>query len=192
MSRIVLDASVGLALVCTEPSSTRIAALMDTWAREKRELIVPDHFWLEVSNSLGRRHGWSSARMFEALHELDEFRITTVAVDRALLLLTVDSMERFSLSSYDAAYLALADVAGARLATQDRRLLQAAGSMGIDLSGESSAPGQRLSEATALYGEPAAAERSVTWPQWSGAGSYLGTLRRRAIESAEASAAGRD
>ncbi len=190
MSKIVFDASVGLALVRAEPSSTRIAALMDTWAREKRELIVPDHFWLEVSNSLGRRHGWSSARTFEALHELDEFRITTVAVDRALLLLTVDRMEQFTLSSYDAAYLALADVAGARFATQDRRLLQAAGSMGIDLNGESSGPGQRLSEDRVPYGR--ADERPVTWPQWSGAGSYLGTLRRRAIESAEAAAARRD
>lgn len=191
MSRIVLDASVGLALVRAEPSSTRIAARMHTWAGEKHQLIVPDHFWLEVSNSLGRRHGWSSSMTFEALHELDEFRITTVTVDRALVLLAVGQMERFSLSSYDAAYLALAETAQARLATLDRRLLQAAGSMGVDPSAEAPGSSHRLSEEDAPYGEPAVAERPVTWPQWSGAGSYLGTLRRRALAEAEAANARR-
>ena len=191
MSRIVLDASVGLALVRAEPSSTQIAARMHTWAGEKHELIVPDHFWLEVSNSLGRRHGWSSSMTFEALHELDELRITTVAVDRALVLLAIGQMERFDLSSYDAAYLALAETTRARLATLDRRLLQAAGSMGVDPSGEAPGSGHRLSEERAPYGEPAAVERRVTWPQWSGAGSYLGTLRRRALADAEAASSRR-
>jgi predicted nucleic acid-binding protein len=191
VSAVVVDSSVLLAMILRQPEAERVEADLARWARANRRIHVPDHFWLEVVNALTRRHGFSGAQVLEAIHDLDKIGLETVALDRALLMSTNDLVERHRLTAYDAGYLALARALGGSFATFDREL-RAAGADILDSAYAAGSERQsRLSEDPAPYGEPAAAERPVTWPQWSGAGSYLGTLRRRALAEAEAANARR-
>jgi len=112
-------------------------------------------------------------RLIEAIHTLDELGLTTVTVDRPLLLLALDRAERFGLTTYDAAYLALAETIDATLYTSDLALLTAAGSRGLQVA---PAADHRLSEAPAPYGS----QRRSTWPDYSGASAYLAQLRAEA------------
>ncbi len=175
--RMVVDASVGIALVRPERASPVARAAIDRWLEERTELIVPAHFWLEIVNALTKGHGNTGAAVIEALFELDQLGLTTAEVDRPTLLAALDLIERWGLTAYDAAYLALAQSLGADLATFDSELIVASGSSIVDLSDERS---RRTSESPAPYETPS--ERDVTWPRWSGSGAYLATLRRRAGE----------
>jgi len=166
---IVLDASVAVPLAHREPQSDRWRALVTGWLREHRAVVVPDHFWLEVSNSLLRRHRYRGGEVLEALHVLDEVVAETVTLGRPTLIVALDRAERFGLSTYDAAYLALAESLDAELATMDRALERAAGSRLVSID---ESP-RRLSEAEAPYSSSA----PVAWPDYSGAASYLASLR---------------
>jgi len=181
---IVLDASVAIPLVWQEDVSTVARRNVDRWAAEGVTLLVPAPFWAEVVNALTKRHRRPGSAVLEALYELDQLMIATVEVDRPLLLLALDLVERSGLTIHDAIYLALARSARARLATFDRELIAAAGPDAVDMwgDGEFESGGHRLAERSAPYGAP---ESSITWPTWPGAGSYLATLRRRAIAEAE-------
>jgi predicted nucleic acid-binding protein len=191
MSTVVVDSSVLLAMILRQPEAERVEADLARWARADQRIHVPDHFWLEVVNALTRRHGFTGAQVLEAIHDLDKIGLETVALDRTLLLSTTDLVERYRLTAYDAGYLALARALGANFATFDREL-RAAGADILDSAyAAGTEPQSRLSEDPVPSGEPAVAERPVTWPQWSGAGSYLGTLRRRALAEAEAANARR-
>ncbi|MHB8399398.1 MAG: type II toxin-antitoxin system VapC family toxin [Candidatus Limnocylindrales bacterium] len=182
--QIVVDASVALALVQDEQDSGTIRATVASWLLQDVELVVPDHFWLEVVNPLARRHRWDSGRLLEALRDLDDLPVTTIGTARPQLLLALTLMDEYALTAYDAVYLALAETISARLATTDEVLLGAAGDLGLDPRlGPRHRPGRTLAEVPTSYGSSArsAGERPVTWPTWPGAGPYLATLRRRAL-----------
>jgi predicted nucleic acid-binding protein len=172
---IVLDASAGVPLVRAEPESARWRAITARWLHEGRPIVVPVHFWLELANTLVRRHRFSSASVLEALHVLDDLVTETVEVSRPTLLLAIDRAERFGLSVHDAAYLALAEVLDAELATMDRALEIAAGPRLVQRADHR----RRLSEAAAPYRSP----NRVTWPDYAGAASYLASLRARLREA---------
>lgn len=176
ISAVVLDASVAVSLVRKEDQSVRVRRALDEWAADGVSLLVPGPFWAEIVNALTKRHGRAGSAVIEALFELDQLAITTVEVDRPLLLAGLDLVERFGLTIHDAVYLALAYATGSRLATFDRELIAASGAVAIDMWDERR--GHRLADEPASYGQ---ANRPVTWPTWSGAGSYLATLRRRAM-----------
>lgn len=180
MTSIVLDASVGVALVWDEDTSLAARRTVGDWAVDGTSLVVPASFWTEVVNALTMRHRQPGSIVIEALHKLDEVEVDTVEIDRPTLLAGLDLVERAGLTIYDAIYLALARSLGARLATFDRELISAAGPDVIDMWQDGSpGPGRhRLAEEAATYGRD---ERVPTWPAWSGAGSYIATLRRRAL-----------
>ncbi len=162
---LVIDASVVIAIARMEPDGPRAAALIDRSTHQGVRTVVPAHFWLEVTNVLMRRHRWDGAAVFEATREIDAMALETIELDRPTLLLAVDLSERHGLSSYDAMYLALAELVDGSLLTLDERLQAAAGTRAIDLSGH------RLSEVASPY------EHSVTWPNYKGASTYLARLR---------------
>jgi predicted nucleic acid-binding protein len=167
MTPIVLDASVGVSLVHPEAGSRRWHELVAGWHRQGRPIVVPPHFWLEVTNALVTRHRYAGAEVLEALHILDDLVAETAEIGRATLLLAIDRAERFGLTLYDATYLAVAETLDAELATADEALRNAA----VDRTADRHSP-RRLSEVPATY-----ASRSITWPDYSGAASYLASLR---------------
>jgi len=177
IERIVLDASIAVTRLQRQSGVSEVNVRLRDWLADGTRLIVPASFWLEVSNSLIRRHRVRGALLIEAIHDLDDLGLETIDLDRPLLLLAIDRAERFGLTTYDAAYLALAETLDARLYSTDRALLAAAGSSGLGLNGETE---HRLSEVRAPYG----AERRPTWPDYGGASAYLAQLRADASRSA--------
>lgn len=169
--KALLDASVAIPYVHPEDVSPAIRRWLVRWIAAGSTLVVPGHFWLEVVNSLARRHGHEGVSVLEAVHELRQLPIETVELDEPAIVLVIDATERHGLTAYDAQYIALAEQLDVPLVTLDRRLAAAAGSRAIDPIG--SLP--RLSEAAAPYGSP----NRVTWPNYAGAASYLASLRAR-------------
>lgn len=167
---VVVDASVALARIRREPLWQDVDRRLRGWQSEGATLYVPAHFWLEISNALIRGHGMSGSGAMEAVHRLDELGLQTVDLGRPLLLLALDLAERHRLSMYDAAYLAIAESLGALLFSADVELVAAAGSRGVL---PPSGSDHRLSERPAQYGT----EHLRTWPDYSGASSYLSKLR---------------
>ena len=162
---IVVDASAAIALIRREPAGPAIAEVLHASARDGVRLLAPEAFWLEVANVLIRRHGLPFGEVVKAILEMDDLGIESIGIDRPLLLVTIDLQARFGLSAYDAAYLALAETANARLLTLDRQLSRAAGARTILLPGLGEG---RLSEDPAPYGEP------IDWARF---GPYLAQLR---------------
>lgn len=169
--RAVIDASVGIPFVHEQDVSRAIAGWVGRWLAAGSGLVVPTHFWLEVVNSLARRHLYRGESILEAIAELRALEIETIELDEAALVLVLDVTERHGLSAYDAQYLALAIQLDAPLVTIDRRLATATGPRAID-----PLDGRRVSEPAAPY----AGGGTATWPDYAGAASYLASIRTRA------------
>jgi predicted nucleic acid-binding protein len=165
MRSLVVDASAGIAIVRRDPEGHEARAVLAGRASDR--LLVPPVFWLEVVNVLARRYGYSGASVLEAVHVLDELEIETIEADRTSLLMVIDLVERHGLAAYDAAYLALAEVADADLLTADRRLALAAADRAVLIAG-----GRSLADDRVAY-----QVREPTWPMWHDAGAYLARLR---------------
>jgi predicted nucleic acid-binding protein len=165
----VLDASVGVALAHEERASAEIAAQIRDLRRSGGRLLVPSLFWLEVVNVLARRYRAPAEGIVEAVAELEAMGIETVDVDRPMLLLAIDAVVRHGLTAYDAAYLTLADVAGARLLTTDELLALAVGDRAIYIGRR-----RRMRELPERY------RATPDWATWPGAAQYLRELRDRA------------
>jgi predicted nucleic acid-binding protein len=173
---IVIDASIGLSIVLGEPEGPLARVVLAEAVEGGTPIVVPSHFWLEMVNPLLRRHLWSTSGVVKAIHDLDELEVETIESDRAVLLSAIDFAERHRLTSYDAMYLALADVIDGSLMTFDLHLRAAAGLRAIS-------PGARgrLSETRVPY------EHDVTWPNYKGASAYLAKLRAEALREASTS-----
>lgn len=173
-SAVVLDASAAMAMLRREPAGRAVLETLRASVSERTRLLVPDVFWLELVNVLARRYRLLPTEVIEAVREMDEFRMATVPIDRPLLLVSIELQARFRLSSYDAAYLALAETEDARLLTLDRALATAAGPRAVHLPGLDP---RGVSEGPATYGEP------VDWARF---GPYLARLRAEAHKVAGA------
>lgn len=165
---LVVDTSIAVAILRKEPEGSEAAGVISRGTREGRRIVVPSHFWLEVTNPLIRRRHWSGEDVLQAIQALDALRFETVEMDRALLILTLDTSERYGLTTYDAAHLALAISLDGSLLTLDRALGTAAGARAVQVGPA------RLSETPAAY------EHAVTWPNYKGASAFLAKLRAEA------------
>lgn len=137
-------------------------------------MVVPQHFWLEVANRIGRESGWQGADVIGAIHRLDTYDLETLDADRPILLQVIDIVERFRLTAYDALYLAIAEILDAELATLDDALIAAGGDRATVLVDD-----HRLHERPAPY------EHEVTWPRYTEISAYLATLRADALRDYE-------
>ncbi len=136
MKALVLDVSATLAFVLTDELSTlsdHILNVVDEHADQI--MLVPGHFWIEVTNGLlmaERRGRASRTEIAEALRFVFALSITTD--DETNRRCPSDSLalaREHNLTLYDAAYLELALRQRADLATLDRALARAAKSAGI-------------------------------------------------------------
>jgi predicted nucleic acid-binding protein len=168
---VVIDASIGVALARDEPASREVAAQVSELRSEGRRLFVPSVFWLEVINVLGRRYRADPPELVEALVELEAVGLETVELDRPMLLLALDAVVRHGLTAYDAAYLAVADAADARLLTADTELATAAGRRALLVAGR-----RRTRESRGRY-----LLANAGWAAWPGAAAYLRELRARLL-----------
>lgn len=172
--RVVVDASVGLAYLRDEVGTAAARAAVAAWSDSATELLVPPHFWIEVTNSLVRRHSHPPSAVIEHFVDLDVLGVRTVEPDRPLLLLAIDQMVRSGLSAYDAMYLALALSMDALLATLDGRLAEAAGEAGMLLG----STGRGAAESHAAY--IPTRETYAGWSHSAIVGAHIAELRRAA------------
>ena len=161
---LVLDASAALAVLLGEPEAMTVRHYLVRAAG--RPLLAVDLFWLEGVNVLVRRHGWDPDAVVEAVRELDELGIETVAQDRPLVLAALDLAAAHGIGAYDAIRLAVAEAADADLLTLDVRLARAAGARAAIR------PQPGAHEARAPY------DSEAVVPDWTRHGRYLADLRR--------------
>jgi len=168
--RLVVDASVLIAIVRAEPGQVDLQRILVERKRAGVALIAPVGLWLELVNSLVRRHRTGGDRVLQAIKEIDDFGIDLVDTGRPLLILTLDLAERFGLTSCDASYLVVAIAEDADLLTLDGDLALAAGDRAVPVGDP-----PRLHETSAVY------EHDVAWPRYREASSYLAKLRAEAL-----------
>ena len=168
---LVVDASVAIAIALQEPGYERALRLLRKRGTQGGRLLVPAFFWLEVVNVLIARYRQRATVALDAIVDLEELGLESVALDRPHLLLTIDAMARGGLSAYDAAYLALAESADAQLLTADRQLARAAGRRALAID-----HGHAVGESTESYAD--------SWAAWPGAAAYLRKLRAQVVRQA--------
>lgn len=130
MSGFVLDASVAVAWLFDDESDPRAESVLTRLKNE--QALVPQHWMLEVRNSLvvGERRG--RIRANEVDERLDSLKALPLRTDSEPDLDVAFALARaHRLSIYDAIYLELAKRKGLAVATLDDRLKHAALSEGL-------------------------------------------------------------
>jgi predicted nucleic acid-binding protein len=163
---LVLDASAALTLLRQEPGHDAVREHLAGRIAAGDEILVPGLFWLEVVNVLAVRYRFTPAAIVEAVYELEQLGMATTDVGRPGVLAVVDAVARSGLTAYDAAYLVLAESAGASLLTADADLAVAAGERAILVRGRGG-----VAEPVTQYAP------ADPWPMWRGAAAYLAELR---------------
>jgi predicted nucleic acid-binding protein len=170
---LVIEASAALKLVRPEAGREEVRRLMRERRAAGAHLLVPAIFWLELVNTLARRHRYPAAAILEATYALERVGLETAEIGRAGVLAVIDLVHRFGLTAYDAAYVALATASDAELLTADRMVAQAAGERARYVG-----PAGSLAEAAAIY------RTDPSWAAWPGAAAYLQQLRATLVEEA--------
>ena len=129
----VIDTSVAMAWCFEDEATQATDAVLDLLRTD--QVVVPAIWPLEVANVLlvaerrGRLTEAQASRFLELLAQLP-INVDTSPTDMAGIVATG---RRHTLSSYDAAYLLLAERLGAALATLDKVLAKAARKAGVQL-----------------------------------------------------------
>ena len=168
---IVFDASAALAWLLDESAPAWATALWESVMRGRVDVKVPDLFWLEIGNRYVRRRDLADEQVLEGILRLEALGFQTIEMDRSLRLMAIHLARRFGLSTYDALYLALADMSDLPLATLDRRLGAAAATIGRRYG---DAPGPAIGETPASYGT----DRVADPMSLATLGAYLAELRQ--------------
>lgn len=138
MSRsLVVDASVALKWVVTEPGSEAAAGLLDEMAAGTVALLAPEHLVGEVANGLRKRVAQSVLTVedaCEALDEISRLELTFVGGAGRWFGCLAAALE-WQITTYDALYVLLARDFSAELVTADERLYAAATGIPIRLLG---------------------------------------------------------
>lgn len=122
----VIDASVGLKWVLPEPGSAAAVSLRGRLVEAGAPVYVPDLFWLEAGNALWRRTRGAEPVLSaeEARELLEALRLAPLRSEpsgpvsgRALEIALATGA-----TVYDAAYVALSELRGARFWMADARL----------------------------------------------------------------------
>ena len=121
----VVDASVGIKLFLPEEYSEEVQKLFEQrLVQPASEICVPDLFFIECANVLWkkiRRAEYDAGRAASDLADLKELRLPSIStselMERALQIACAHDI-----STYDACYVALAELRGVPLVTADDRL----------------------------------------------------------------------
>jgi predicted nucleic acid-binding protein len=123
--RCVIDASVGIKRVVTEPDSARAHALFEHLDKDAAAtFFVPDFFFLECTNILWKLVKKTTLTTAEATTSLADLRaqpLSVVAVETVLDDVLVLAAAH-DISAYDAAYVVAAVRLGVPLITADAKL----------------------------------------------------------------------
>jgi predicted nucleic acid-binding protein len=132
VTELVLDASVVLKWFHTagEPRADRAQGLRARYAAGEFRVLAPPLLWLELLNVAARRWRWEEDVLQRLVAVLPGLGFELVEPDLA----TTARWCGRGLTAYDAAYVALAEQAGAKLITDDAEIVRAAPSVAVALS----------------------------------------------------------
>jgi len=126
----VVDASVALKWCLPGEAEDLIfeaKELLDSFARQEVDFIVPGLFWVEIGNALWklcRRNRLSRTSAASALTMLNTLEIPTIASPR-LVPHALELASQYDRTVYDSLYVALAIESSIELITADERLANA-------------------------------------------------------------------
>ncbi len=121
---VVVDASLALAWVVSEPTSAEARALLNGWERRGTTRIVPALFASEISSGLLKRRRRGVMSIEDARRAAADVlsSVTVVPDDLALAPRALEMADGLGLwKAYDSLYLALAEREGCELWTGDER-----------------------------------------------------------------------
>lgn len=126
MPLVVVDANVAVKWFVSDGEGGLSDAheLLEQHAENQVRLVSPSLLVHELTHVLRRR----GIDLRDAAHAFHDFDVLLVSPDRELSLAAADLIATQGVSTFDAAYAALALTLGCRLATADRRLATALGS----------------------------------------------------------------
>ena len=121
MSGIVVDTSVVVKWYIPEQHHEQARALRDAYLDGKFELVAPALMPFEAVNALKYSGHYEGERLEEASESLPEYGIDLVPINKTGPVAEIANA--LDISSYDAAYIALAQKFGTKAYTADRNLL---------------------------------------------------------------------
>ncbi len=125
MKRIVIDASVALKwYLSDEEHGERALDILDAHASDRIALHAPALLEFEVANGLTIAKRRARVAMDDALKAMDGFTGLGIGLYplSPLFQKVLDYSDKFNISAYDAAYVALADNLKISVVTADKRL----------------------------------------------------------------------
>lgn len=134
MSRVVLDASVVVALYVDEQSSEDAHRAMVAAKNAKAELLAPELLIIEVANALWKAVSSDRLGHQDAVSALADLSRLEALSLQSISSLVADAFElalQHELTAYDATYAALARSVDGVLISGDRQLVECAQSIGI-------------------------------------------------------------
>lgn len=134
MNEIVIDASVLLKWFRSigESYVAQARSVRKRFESGSLRIIVPPLLFLEVLNIAARRWLWDSARLTAVAQQLDSYRFEVVQPDLVLVAAWASS----GLTAYDACYVALAEMRGTVVITEDEEMLVVGGAFTRALANE--------------------------------------------------------
>lgn len=135
MKTVVLDASVVLKwfLLQGEKGIEKARSYQKDHLEEKLEIAVPELIFYEVGNVLITKPGAEKEDVEEALEILHRLSLRVERTSLTLERVGLELCQKYEVSYYDAAYLALAKLLGAVMITADRKLYQKLRRENVDL-----------------------------------------------------------
>lgn len=127
---LVCDASVALAWLLDEPAPDWVRDLWADLRDGSVRITVPTLLWLEVGNVLSLRRDLADEQALEGLLRLEALGFTSIELDAPMRMSALRLARGHGLTTYDAAYLALAEAIDADLATLDAGLRRATTRLG--------------------------------------------------------------
>lgn len=132
MSDVVLDASVLVKWFRSEGEThvEEACALRGQFESGELRVFAPALLWLEIVNVAARRWGWTEPQLKRLTGSLSSLGFETIDPD----LSAVASWAARGLTAYDAAYVAVAEEANARLITDDADIIRVASEVSTALA----------------------------------------------------------
>jgi len=124
--KYVLDASVALKWVLTEPDSAKALSVRDDFRKQVHELLAPDVFPVEVAHALTRAERRGLIKPPQATRLLADILSTPMPLHpyQTLLPRAVAISSAMRCGVYDCLYLALAEREGCAFITADDKLVK--------------------------------------------------------------------
>lgn len=123
---VIIDASVALKWYIEERESDRAKRWYKRIETGQALGVVPEYFFLEVSNVLLTRHQMSFDDVYDVIVDLERLGLDRIPMVRVPLPAVIRLASKLSVTTYDALYLELALELNYPLLTTDRELLVAA------------------------------------------------------------------